>query len=514
MKKDNKQENNNTEIKDLEKIKEKKSNKIIEIIKKKWLIDTTLTIALVIMIIAAFIGINVLLHNLDMTPLDFTQDKLYTLTEESKEQIKKLNIENNLYIYFLGYGEEDTTVDLTKQYSKINDKIIVEPIKNVNDRPDLVSKYGIQGESQGIILEYGNKSKVLSKSDLYTYDTATYKQIDIAEEKFTSSIKALVVDKIPKVYFLAGYSEFSIKQNMNSLYMYLENEINEVEQLDILAKGKVPDDCDVLVITTPNKDFDDVALNAITDYINSGKNILWFNAAITEDRNLPNVNKILDMYGVKPFEKGLIRETDTNHMVSGSNDLIIPEIQHDEVTENLVNSTGVIFINATKINVDEDRLDDLNVEKHDLLLTSEKSYFRKEFKITSNEAEDDEEKGKFVVGAELNKTIKEANEENGENKIESKLIIYGENYFISDYQLSQNSQYGAIQLAYNKDLVIDSISALSNKEEEIKARKATNTVTYTATEKQDLIVKIVIFVIPVLIIIAGIVVWQKRRRKK
>ena len=96
----------------------------------------------------------------------------------------------------------------------------------------------------------------------------------------------------------------------------------------------------------------------------------------------------------------------------------------------------------------------------------------------------------------------------------SKLIIYGENYFISDYQLTQNSQYGAIQLAYNKDLVLNSIAYLVDREEDITARKSTGTVTYTATEQQDTIIKVIIFVIPALIMIIGIIVWQIRRRKK
>ena len=52
------------------------------------------------------------------------------------------------------------------------------------------------------------------------------------------------------------------------------------------------------------------------------------------------------------------------------------------------------------------------------------------------------EKGQLLLGAELSeKIISEGNEETGEGAKTSKLIIYGENFFVSDYQLSQNSQY-------------------------------------------------------------------------
>ena len=492
--------------------KEKAPNKFIQTIKKKWLINGTKTTILVLIIIAIFIAINLGMQSLELTPLDFTQEQLYTLTDESKEKVK--DIDKDVNMYFIGYSSDNSTVDLAKQYEKANEKIKVEAIEDVNERPDLTQKYGIESGSTGIIIECGEKSKVLTDQDLVTYDTSTYETISIAEEKLTSSIQSVTSDKVPKVYFLNGYSEFSLEQGMYMLNVYLGNEVNEIASFDILSQGNVPDDCDTLVITTPSKDFDDVATNSILDYINKGGNILWLNAAIAEEQDLPNVNKILDTYGIKPFEVGIIRETDTSKMVSESPDLIMPEIQYSTITEDIYNTTGIILVNATKINIDTDRLEELNVEESDLLLASEGSYFRTNFNNQQNAAAEGEETGTFVVGAEMTKTIQAADEEAGTEEITSKLVIYGENYFASDYQLSQNSQYAAIQLAYNKDLVLNSIAYLTDREEDITARKDTGTVTYTATEQQDTIIRIIIFTVPALIIITGIIVWQVRRRKK
>ena len=41
--------------------------------------------------------------------------------------------------------------------------------------------------------------------------------------------------------------------------------------------------------------------------------------------------------------------------------------------------------------------------------------------------------------------IKDANEETGDKETTSKLIIYGENYFASDYQLTQSTQTAVVQ---------------------------------------------------------------------
>ena len=492
--------------------KDKKVNKLIEIIKKKWLIKGTMTCLLVAIIIAIFIAINLGMQKLELTPIDFTQEKLYTLTEESKEKVK--NIEKDVNIYFVGYTDEDSNLDLAKQYKKANEKIVAEAV-DADNRPDLSDKYGIESGTKGIIVECGEKSKILTESDLVTYDTTSYETISIAEEKLTSSIVSVTSEKVPKVYFLEGYSEFSLSQNMNYLNMYLANEVNEIDTLNILSAGKVPEDCDTLVVTTPNRDFDEIATTAITEYIQAGKNILWLNAAVTSKKDMPNVNKILAMYGVKPFEIGIIRETDADKMITGSPDLILPEIENATITEDLYHTTGVIFINATKVNIEEEKLEELKVEETDLLLASENSYFRSNFNIQSDGVKENEEKGTFVVGAQLEKTVKEANEENGEGAITSKLVIFGENYFVSDYPLNQTSQYAAIQLAsYNKDLILNSIAYLVDREEDITARKDTGTITYTATEAQDTIIKIIIFAVPIIIIIVGIVVWQIRRRKK
>lgn len=506
---------NNKPVKEKKKNKEKKDkkpNKFIEIIKKKWLINGTKTLILVLIILAIFFGINIGMQKAEITPLDFSKEKLFTLTQASKDKVK--DIQKDINLYFVEYSDDDSTLDLAKQYNKVNEHIKVEAVK-ANDRPDLVQKYGIESGTTAIIAECEEKYKILSSQDLVTYDSTTYESISIAEERLTSAIQTVSTDYIPKVYFLSGYSKLSLSSGLQYFNAYLENEIYDVETVDVLTTGKIPDDCDTLVITMPSQDFDEIATNAIIDYINAGKNILWFQAATAQSTEMPNVNKILEMYGISPFSLGIIRETDTSKMLSGQPDLILPEIQSTDVTKKLVNSEGVIFVNATKINVMEsDKLSELKVEETPLLTTSSKSYFRTNFSNSQDTAEADDEVNTFTVGAMMTKTLSEANEETGEKAKTSKLIIYGENYFISDMALTSSTQAPVIQYRQNKDLALNSISYLVNREEDITARKSTGTVTYTATETENRIILAIIFAVPVVIIVAGIVVWTIRRRKK
>ena len=511
-KEEKKEEKRAKKEKKKEKKEKKETSKFVQTVKRKWLIDGSRTLSLVLLILAAFLGINTGMKVLDLTPIDLTQEKLYTLTDESKERVK--DIDKDVHLYFVGYTDDNADLELAKQYKDANEKIVAEAVDE-ESRPDLVEKYGIQDSgSSGIIVECGDRSKVLTASDLVTYDSTTYETISIAEEKLTSAIISVTTDDIPKVYFLEGYSDFTLDYNMYYLSIYLENEITEVDTLNILSTGKVPDDCDTLVITSPSQDFSNEAKTAIIDYINRGGNILWLNAAMSVSADLPNVNEVLALYGVNPFDVGVIRETDSSRMVANSPDLVIPNLESSKITEDIY-SDGIIFKYPTRININEDGLEDLNVVETDLVTTSEESYFRTDFNNSSSAAAEGEETGSFVVGAELEKTITEANEETGASAVTSTLIIYGENYFISDYPFTQDSQYAAIQVStYNKDLVLNSLAYLADREEDITARKSTGTVTYTATEQQDTIVRIIIFAVPVIIILVGLIVWQRRRRKK
>ena len=468
--------------------------------RKSKFIKRTTTAIIIAVLIVAFIGLTIGMNSLNLDPIDFTQNRLYTLTDTSKEQLKQIDTDIN--IYFIGYTENATIIDLAKQYHNVSDKINVEVV-DISNRPDLAQKYGIEAGAAGVIVEGNNKAKILTATDFYTFDPVTYKQIDITEEKLTNAILYVISEKIPTAYFLEGFTDYSIDNDMRFLSIYLENEITEYKTVNTINTGKIPEDCDVLIITKANADFDDITTNAIINYINNGGNILWIDDVITENTQYANVNKILALYGIKPFDVGFVNETDSNKMMYTSSSIIVPEVQYNTITRNIV---APIFFGTTKINfVSDKELEDLNVTKTVLLQASSTSYFKTDFD-TNKTNNDEYEQGPFVVGAELVKKI-------SEDKT-SKLIIYSDNDFISDYTASSSSNTPFIAYPDNHNTAVDSIAYLADRQVDIIIRKDTNTTTYTATEQQNNIIQTVIFAIPVAIIFAGVLVWQHRRRKK
>ena len=78
--------------------------KFLEIIKNKWLIKGTTTLLLVLIVIACYIGLNMLVEKVNVENLDFTEKKLYSLSDETKTKLSDLN--QDVTIQFQIYHQE------------------------------------------------------------------------------------------------------------------------------------------------------------------------------------------------------------------------------------------------------------------------------------------------------------------------------------------------------------------------------------------------------------------------
>lgn len=496
--------------------KMQKEEKELSIVKKKekqtsndmikvWLSKTIYTVILIVIIIAAYIGINLLVEKAKITDIDLTADKVYSLSDTSKSIVK--SIDQDVDIILVNMSNIQSVVDFSNKYSKENDKIKVREITDVSQYPELAAKYNLTDSSYFIIVKSGNKEKIITTSDLYTYDYTTGEEKDLTEEAMTNALLNVTVKDKPKIYFLTGHNE-NLTSYLYNFKQKLADEANEVENLDLLTTGKVPDDCQTLVITTLDEDIKTIERDAIINYIKKGGKIILFSDANVTKINMPNFQKVLDEYGIS-ISEGILLEQDTSKMLSGSPSAILVTVNQGSSITNRTNmNMSACFINSGKINFkDSETLEKLGVEVETLATTSEKAFYRSDLSITSTSKATSDEEGEATVGALLTKTI--------DDDTTSKLIVYSNNVFITNMQISINNQYYlyAYEFYNNEDLALNSISYLTGREDTILIRKNTETSTYTVTENQQTIILTIIFAVPALIIIAGIIIWQIRRRK-
>lgn len=493
------------ERKDLTVIK-KQEKKSSHNVMKKWLSRTSYTILLLIIIMAAYIALNLFVKKANITDIDLTSEKVYTLSDTSKSIVK--SIDQDVDIILVNMSDIQSVVDFANKYSKENEKIKVQEITEVSQYPDLATKYNLTDSSYVIIIRCGDKEKILTTSDLYTYDYTTYEEKDLTEEAMTNALLNVTVTEQPKIYFLAGHNQ-NLTSYLTAFKQKLSDEANEVEDLDLLTKGSIPDDCSTLVITTLSEDIKDIERDAILNYIKKGGKIILFSDANVTKISMPNFQKVLDEYGIS-ISEGILLEQDKNKMLYSSPSAIIVTVsQGTSITEDINMETSACFINSGKINFkDSEELDNLGVTAETLATTTDKAFYREDLSIASTSKQEGDKEGTATVGALLTKKI--------DDQTTSKLIVYSNNVFITSMQISLNSQYYlyAYELYNNEDLALNSISYLTGREDTIMIRKNTETSTYTVTEQQERIVLGIIFAVPLCIVIVGIVVWQIRRRKK
>lgn len=483
--------------------------------KAKWLRQTSLTVLLILIIVAACIGINIAVEKANLADFDFTKDKVYSLSEQSKQIAKNIDkeveiiiINQNIINQMVGQ-QYNGVEDISKKYNGINDAIKIEIVEDVTSRPDLTDEYGLTADSTGVIVKSSEREKILSIYDLYTTDYTTGQLKNTVEEALTNAIIDVTTDEKPVIYNLTGHNKYS------SDYLYyfgvdLEDEAYEFEDIDLLTAGSVPDDCSVLMITTLAEDITEAERDAILDYIQSGGKIILFSDPNSTGKEMPNFQEVLDEYGIS-ISEGVMLEQDSDRMLYGTPSAILVTVSpYTSVTSETNMNMNACFMTAGRIDIaDSERLEELGVAVETLATTGENSFYRTDYSIeTATQTDDDEDAGNATVGALLKKTIDE--------NTTSELIVYSNNIFITNLQIAISSQYYSYALDFynNEDLAINSIAYLTGRENMITIRKDAEQSTYTVTQEQNTNILAIIFTIPVVIMIIGMVVWQFRRRKK
>ena len=411
--------------------------KFLEIIKNKWLIKGTTTLLLVLIVIACYIGLNMLVEKVNVENLDFTEKKLYSLSDETKTKLSDLN--QDVTIQLINATNYRYLIDYAKKYTILNDRIKVEEISDLSSRVDLKTKYNLSDTDMLIVIKEGEKEKTLTSNDLSTYDYSTNKQIDLTT---------------------------------------LKEDLNELERDKIL------------------------------EYIKNGGKILMLTSQNVLNVETPNLNAILAEYGIS-INFGAVFEQDTSKMLQNAPEFVIADVSSSFMS-NINMAMKMCFVDAGSIQFqDSDKLNELGVTYETIASTGSTSFIRTNFDIQSySRTEQDSEEGSFIVGADVTKKISD--------DISSELVIYSSEVSAMDLQIPVSSQYYmyAVDLYNNKDIILNSISHLTERTNTITIRKDDDSETYTVTAQQDSIIKMIIFIVPVVIIILGVIVWIIRKRRK
>jgi ABC-2 type transport system permease protein len=224
----------------------------------------TNTIILIAAVIAIVVILNILVGMADIK-WDLTPNKLYSLTDTTKDILK--NLEKDVIIYGLfddgvvgdDYKEVTQLLKHYEKYPRVNIEYI-DPEKNPTIIKELDPDNIIDIQKHDFIVKSGNKVKKLEYYDLFStrFDQQSWREYKVgstAEQGFTGAIKYVTADKTPVVYFTTGHDEYKIESDYQSVKTYLDRNNYDVKEINLVTQEKVPEDAELIIVGSPKRDF-------------------------------------------------------------------------------------------------------------------------------------------------------------------------------------------------------------------------------------------------------------------
>ena len=452
---------------------------------------------MVIIAAALTVGVNVIAAKLpeNIISIDVTSNKMYTLTDVTKEFVSGL--EDDVTIYVLAneqYKDDnlDKTIGKIGELSKHIKISYIDPAVN----PRFYSQYSSTEPTQNSIIVAGTeRSRVIDYNDVYEYemDYSLY-QYQITgydgEGQLTSAIAYVTTDDMPKIYIVIGHNELEFE----GLYTQsIQKENIDYEELSLLNVEAIPDDAQAIILNAPTTDYSTDDVNKVIDYLNKGGNAVivptW-----TEDK-LTNFEKILDYYKVSLVD-GMIIEGDSG-MYNTNPFYILPQINYDEITSSVINA-AVFAPFAQGLSYDE-----ANEAIHytSLLESSSTSYSKVNLATSSDyKKEEGDIDGPFTIAL---KAVKELDD----GGLSRAVIVATENLFtkMADERVPGN----------NVKLFSSVLSALVEHESSISIPVKSYYISNLIFSSRicALVGIFTIIVIPLFCIVVGFAIWFKRRKQ-
>lgn len=488
-----------------EKNKEKKHNKIIfrDIFlnfSKKHIKNGSYSMTMTVVFIAVVIVINMIVGELPSkyTEIDVSGQKLYSIGDETKELLSELEKDVTIYQIAQSGGEDEVITSLLKKYEDESEHIKVEqkdPVVN----PKFASEYTTDNLSaNSLIVTCGDRSKVIDYNNMYEsdidYQTYSYQTTGFdGEGQITSAIGYVTSENLPILYTLTGHGETELGSTMKE---GIEKANMEIKSLNLVSEGSVPEDADCLFIGSPSTDISSDEKDAILEYLENGGKAMIFSDY--NENKMENFDEILANYGLERTE-GIVFEGDSQHYAMQMPYYILPDVGSAEAVSGMSSDGYMVLAPFAQGIVQADDVRS-TVVVNSLLSTSDQAYSKSNLSSGSLEKEDGDTDGPFDVGVSVT--------ENVDDK-ETKLVYYSASSLL-DTQVNQMVSGG------NEKLVMESLKWMVDTEETVTVSipsKSLQVSSLMIPGYDAIFWKICVMgVIPGFFLVAGFVVWFKRRR--
>lgn len=449
--------------------------------------------AYTVLFIVVVIALNLLLGAISTRVnlnIDLTSDKLLSLSDETVDVLKNLDKEVNIYSIVPSVENEilEKIELMLKRYPQYSNKITFEKIDTIAD-PDFLTPYAADGQlstEYSVIFDCNGKYKIVDLNGVLDIDSSNNSIKGItAEQEFTGAIVNVTSDTSAKIGVVGGHEELIEYDVFNQQLLMPEN--YEGVAVDLYS-GEVPADIDLIIIPSPTKDFDPVEITNLDSYLDRGGRVQLIYEA--DPLKTPNLTAYLKEWGVEMPARGYVYETSPQRYIQYPTNILV-DVVESEITRDFADEeTRFIYPAAKALKVNEV----YGVESQPLISSFPSSFAKYDPAASLDKKQPEDIDGPLNLAVILSK--------GGSNP--NRFMIMGGTGFIS---VIGTNAYA------NEDFYFNTLAYLTDSEGSIYIRPKDISPAQLAIPALSavLISIFVVIIIPLAILIAGFVVWNKRR---
>jgi len=435
-------------------------------------------------VLAIIIVGNVLADRYHKT-YDATSNKRYSLSEQTAKIVKGLKQDATI-TYFNQTKDFREGKDLLDQYANLSHKVQVKYVDPDKD-PEVAREAGIRNLGTAVV-QVGAKHEE-AKS--------------MTEEGVTGAFIRDLKSTVRTVCFASGSGEKRIddsdREGFSQFKDLMGKDNYQTKTVDLLQQAEVPNDCTVLVIAGPTSNYEQPEVDAIKKYVEDGGRGFFMldpplklgHPEIADNDALTN---LLQSWGVS-VQKDLILDLNPIGQLTGLGPQVALVTHYESqpiVNEMKGTATGFPLARSMEIK----STDKTSVEK--LFDSSGSSFATSNLSSPEVNVRDPKnKKGPLTLASAGTYST-------GKENSQGRFVVVGSSGWAANRFLGFNG---------NDDLALNAVNWLSSDEDLISIRpKAPDDRRITMTRAQLSLVRATSqFVLPLIVVVAGVGVWWKRR---
>jgi hypothetical protein len=438
---------------------------------------------------------------------DMTREHLFDISEDTKEVIDDLSRDVTITVL----ADETVFRDSTELFSNIYEilqryealgggKIRVRYV-NPNMNPKIFEQYNELGDlgNNFLIIESDLRMKSLSPNSLYNIrvddNDISYFVGLRAEQTITSALLFVTQDSVNTACWLRGHGEDYSKIQMDTIL----KKMNYDSQVIILAQDEIPEECTLLLISSPQTDYSPDEIEKLDAFLKRGGDAI---VALSPETSvaLTNLTNFFEEWGVHYRSEFIL---DNYQSISNMPFYVVPNISNITNVTDRLNTKNYYALVPGCMPID---LTGTETGSHNLaiLMTSSRRSYTKDLnEITMgydyDEANDPTGPFNMCVLSEYLATDKNMNYTRGD-------ILFCSAGMISDSVLEASNFLNGQFLEHVLDYISEYSDGVVIPDKTFES-KMLNILSW----QSRLVLYVVVIAMPLLILLAGILIWSKRR---